>query len=282
MKSTSNLLSFTDLLNQAVNKVKPQVYLNGVLTDVFTISDLIQREYRNLARLYLKDIVIPFIIDNDCDFEKLSQNNKAADRIVYAKQEAAWQRDGGNQASYTLKERLMTLQDVPLLHLAEIGSDILKKNLSEKLHEIYFEQLKLDYQKLKDATFASEDGAIVGAKLRLDYLIEIENPITHEIIHCYCTNKTGQGTGDTKNGIKRDIRGNIQGFKRQQPQHARLIVIIDFQTEKEKDRTKDWIKSYEDKNKILQQLRAEAGSSLNKTIFIGRFKEVYEQGCFNF
>jgi hypothetical protein len=59
--------SFTDLLNKAIIKFKSQIYTEGSLTDVFTLSDLIQREYRDRLRLYLQDIVIPYIIDKDCD-----------------------------------------------------------------------------------------------------------------------------------------------------------------------------------------------------------------------
>ena len=69
-------------------------------------------------------------------------------------------------------------------------------------------------------------------------------------------------------------------FKKQHPEY-KLAVILDFQTEKLRHTTKEWNTSFEHKTKILKNLRKEAGTDLDKTIFIDRFKELVEKGCFN-
>lgn len=262
----NGILSYKDILNQIIEE-KKYLINNIELIDVSEFQDIVVKSYFEKATCYFKNHVIPHLLNS-----KLSKKSSGkADIVSYNLVNSYITRMGYN---ISIKEFLTLIgEEKTNFNLINYISDPLKMNLSEKIHQTFFSKLNIKYIKLPNRGKNKVDFSkkIKIGRLTMDYIIGDK---------CVSTNKMLVGTSGTDYIAKTDFLTVIQSFKANYSsiKYKYLAIIFDFQSKKLKNVTDDWKRSYSYKIKLINELKKEAGDYLNEKIFIGRFKNLFDQG----
>lgn len=278
MNNSNEILCFKDILDEAIQEKKFEINTIN-LKDVFDFQTEVVELYHKKSSKYLIDTVIPYLLDINCDPALLDKKGKKSLRtsakVVYNLIKYRLVRTGCNKY-HTVNDMLINLQYSISPILQDYVSDPLKMNLSEKLHSTFFNALHIPHEKLKSRGINkvdfSEDLGI--ARLTMDYKVGD---------NCVCTCKVLQGTSGTDYIAEADFKLVINYFKENfsRLSYKYLIIIFDFPTANLKNTTKDWVRSYNKKVKIMENIKTNSGDLLDKNIFIGRFKDLYNSGSFS-
>lgn len=258
--------SYARILDEVLQESKCKLDSEN-LKDAFEFYTEIRHLYYKKAVKYLIDTVIPYLLLGTPSL-KMEGATKTSYNLIKSKLTL----NGWNRTT-SIQEVLGSLKNDLEFKLTSYVSDPMNLVLSEKVHSLFLEKCAIPYQKLK----SKESKSLYSGKYSVDFLIKN---------HYLCTCKILQGTGGSDTYPTREFKQVIEDFARYSinnanPVYKRLIIILDYPTQNLKHSTEDWVRSFKKKEELVKEvLPREAGTHYNKTVFIGRFKDLFNQGAF--